>query len=155
MNRQPDQFFPGMLWDLRGAAALEAVRVASRYRETVPGAVGWVFVHEGEAFEHGEELGGAGIWGPGVLAVSAEGLVLLAVGGDNQTGALGWQCVNASDWRGSAVVAEDGLGPWLAGVAAALGVVAVAALLWAGAILGAGSARAEAGNSNLTNHESE
>lgn len=153
MNRQPDQFFPGMLWDLRGPAALEAVRVASRYRETVPGAGGWVFVHEGEAFEHGEDLGGAGIWGPGVMAVSVEGLVLLAVGGDNQTGALGWQMVNASEWRGG--VAGDDLGPWLAGVAAALLVVAVAGLLWAGHIIGAGTARAEAGNFNLTNHESE
>jgi hypothetical protein len=43
----------------------------------------------------------------------------------------------------------------MAGVAAVLGVVAGAVLLWAGAILGAGSARAEAGNFNLTNHESE
>jgi hypothetical protein len=153
MNRQPDRFFPGMLWELRCAAALEAVRVAGVYRESVPGAAGWVFVHEGEAFEHGEELGSAGIWGPGVMVVSAAGLVLLAVGGDNQTGALGWQCVNASDWRGSGP--WRGLGPWMAGAAAVLGVVAVAVLLWAGAIVGAGSARAEAGNSNLTNHESE
>lgn len=153
MSWQPDQFFPGMLWELRCAAALEAVRLAARYRETVPGAAGWVFVHEGEAFEDGEELGSAAIWGPGVMAVSAEGLVLLAVGGDNQMGALGWQCVNASDWRGSGP--WRGLGPWMAGVAAALGVVAGAVLLWAGAILGAGSARAEAGNFNLTNHESE
>ena len=153
MNRQPDQFFPGMLWDLRGPAALEAVRVAAVYRETGPGAEGWVFVHEGEAFEDDEGLGHAAIWGPGVMAVSAEGLVMLAVGGDNQTGALGWQCVNASEWRGG--VADDGLGPWMAGAAAALGVVAVAALLWAGSVVGAGSARAEAENSNLTNHESE
>jgi hypothetical protein len=90
---------------------LAAVRVAARYRETVPGAEGWVFVHEGEAFEHGAELGGAGIWGPGVMAVSAEGLVMLAVGGDNQTGALGWQCVNASDWRGSALPAWWAMSP--------------------------------------------
>jgi hypothetical protein len=153
MSWQPDRFFPGMLWELRGAAALEAVRVAARYRETVPGAACWVFVHEGEAFEHGEELGSAAIWGPGVMAVCAEGLVLLAVGGDNQTGALGWQCVNASDWRSSGP--WRGLGPWMAGAAAVLGVVAVVVLLWAGAIVGAGAARAEAETSNLTNHESE
>ena len=153
MNRQPDQFFPGMLWELRCAAALEAVRVAARYRETVPGAAGWVFVHEGEAFEHGEELGSAGIWGPGVMAVSAAGLVLLAVGGDNQTGALGWQCVNASDWRGSGP--WRGLGPWMAGVAGGGGGGGGGGVLGGGAILGAGSARAEAGNFNLTNHESE
>lgn len=95
--------FPGVLWAMHGAAALNAIAVAGLYRAGMPGCGEWVFVHEGEAFEDGEELGAVGIWGPGVMAVSAEGAVLRATGGDAQVGARVWQQVNASAWKG---------GPW-------------------------------------------
>lgn len=95
--------FPGVLWTLHGAAALNAIAVAARYRAWMYGCGEWVFVHEGEAFEDGEDLGEASIWGPGVMAVSAEGAVLRAMGGDAQVGARVWQQVNASAWKG---------GPW-------------------------------------------